>query len=161
MDKKGCVSPELLLAHHFSQVFNNELSGAKRLLGPDAPTFSFSTESLQTLDPLVPLDVLVVTLVSTWTRTVRALGKAHSKKQMVAFLPSPLLEGIISPKLKNSWEKIQLYQVLISEIQHLLMGNLLKRCSYSVFCHYLFRQSSRQPFSVKFSGGLQLHVVVS
>lgn len=71
------VSPELLFANHLSQVLDDKLPRAKCLLGADAPALALSTESLQTLDPLVSLDVLVVALITRWTSAGRALSKTH------------------------------------------------------------------------------------
>lgn len=70
-------SPELVFADHFSQVLNNELPRAETLLGADAPALALGTESLQTLNPFVPLDVLVVAVLATRAGAGRALGKAH------------------------------------------------------------------------------------
>lgn len=70
-------SPKLLFANHLSQVLDDKLSRAKWLLGADAPALALSAESLQTLDPLMSLDVLVVTLISTWTGAGRTLSKTH------------------------------------------------------------------------------------
>lgn len=77
---KMSISPELLFANNFTQILNDELSRAERLLGADAPPFALSAETLQTLDPLVSLDMLVVTMISTWTRAGRTLSKAHPVK---------------------------------------------------------------------------------
>lgn len=124
------VSPELLFANHFSQVLDDKLSGTKGLLGADAPALALGTEPLQTLDPVVSLDVLVVTLVTRWTGAGRALCITHPGE--------------------------------IGNVKNLgnLMGKLFKSC-HSKFCRYLFRHSSRQPFSVESSRCLQLQVVVS
>lgn len=72
-----CNSPKLLFANHLSQVLDDKLSRAKCLLGADAPALALSSESLQTLDPLMSLDVLVVTLLGTRTGAWRALCKTH------------------------------------------------------------------------------------
>lgn len=76
-EEGGGASPELLLANHLSQVFDDELSRAERLLGADAPALPLGPEPLQTLDPLVSLNVLVITLVSTRTRAGRTFCIAH------------------------------------------------------------------------------------
>lgn len=66
-----------MLADHLPQVLDDELARAEGLLGADAPTLALGTEALQALDPLMPLDVLVVTLLAAGAGTGRALGKAH------------------------------------------------------------------------------------
>lgn len=71
------VSPKFLFANHLSQVLDDKLSRAKCLLGADAPALALSTESLQTLDPVMSLDVLVVTPITTWAGAGRALSKTH------------------------------------------------------------------------------------
>lgn len=75
--RQQIVSPKLLFANHFSQVLDDKLSRAERLLGANAPALALGTESLQTLHPFMSLDVLVVTLFDTWTGAGRALSKAH------------------------------------------------------------------------------------
>lgn len=70
-------SPKFLFTNHLSQVLYDKLSGAKGLLGTDAPALALSTEPLQALNPLMSLDALVVTLINTWTGAGRALGKTH------------------------------------------------------------------------------------
>lgn len=73
-------APELLLADHLPQVLDDELPGAQRLFCADAPPFALCTEALQTLDPVVFLDALVVTVVATRTSAGGALRKAHPNK---------------------------------------------------------------------------------
>ena len=69
--------PELMLADNLSQVLDDELSRAQGLLGADAPALALGAEALQALHPLVPLDVLVVTLVHAGTGAGGALRKTH------------------------------------------------------------------------------------
>lgn len=71
-------SPELVLADHLSQVLDDELPRTEGLLGADAPALALGAEALQTLHPLVPLDVLVVALLTAWADAGGALSKAHS-----------------------------------------------------------------------------------
>ena len=70
-------SPELVLADHLPEVLDDELARAEGLLGADAPALALGAEALQALDPLVPLDVLVVTLLPARADAGRALGEAH------------------------------------------------------------------------------------
>lgn len=74
------IPPELLLTNNLSQVLDDKLPRAEGFLGADAPAFSFSTEPLQTLYPLMSLDMLVITRLGAWTCTGRTLGKAHPRK---------------------------------------------------------------------------------
>lgn len=107
-------APELLLADHLPEVLDDELPCAERLFGANAPAFALCTKPLQTLDPVVFLDSLVVTVVATRT-SGGALGKAHPSKV----------------NKRNQIDSLDLHPLF----------TLLKM-------FYLFRQSSRQPFSV-------------
>ena len=66
-----------MLADHLPEVLDDELARAQGLLGADAPAFALGAEALQALDPLVPLDVLVVALLPARADAGRALSEAH------------------------------------------------------------------------------------
>ena len=66
-----------MLADDLPEVLDDELPRAEGLLGADAPALALGAEALQALDPLVPLDVLVVALLPARADAGRALGEAH------------------------------------------------------------------------------------
>lgn len=72
-----------MLADDLAEVFDDELPRPEGLLCANAPAFALGAESLQALDPLVPLDALVVTLLSARTGAWRALGETHPFKDKI------------------------------------------------------------------------------
>lgn len=74
-----CMHPllELFVGDDFAHILEDELSRFKLVAAPDSPSFFFGHKTFQSLGPAMPLNTLVLALITHTAELPAALGIDH------------------------------------------------------------------------------------